>query len=529
MRKLNPPLFLFILFTPKKDRPLVGATPRPKNLKTFGGVALLVNTIMGAGIPLLPSAFQQAGLVVSCLATLVVAVVSGFAATMLAESMKFFPTNNNVHFSHRVEYSTLCKTYLGAGPFWMAQVLLNLSLLSMNLVSILLTVQVMDWTIVRIFGCTCGLILAPDHGGPDFGFRCVCFLANQCSHGDSPFQNAMVVGLGFVVVVCMIIPLSCLNLEDNILVQVVSCVIQIGIIIQWIVTFFMRGLDWEGSAVAPGSFSASAAAAAQGALLGQVILNYAFVVAIPSWCNDKHHSSSVNTTVWTSVGFSTGTFLIVGVLGALAFPNLNGESILTAINRATHGSLTSQISVYLFPLIAVASSIPVFCIIVRQNLVENDICRLRWANVWAVILPWILAIPLTAGNEVFNSIATYTSIVFLAPINFLVPLWTYIVNKGNLSYVDSASALSSMSFSERYPCLSSRIVPRALRIYLDKERPSAPEHFALPACARNSRTRKRAIVLGMMLLLGATIVFSLAMSIWQSVNGEQSLTNATSC
>ncbi len=88
----------------------------------------------------------------------------------------------------------------------------------------------------------------------------------------------------------------------------------------------------------------------------------------------------------------------VGFLGALAFPNLNGADILTALNRQD-ATIFDQITVYLFPIIVVASGIPVYSIIVRYNLVENNICGLRWANFFAVILPWLLAIPLTAGNK----------------------------------------------------------------------------------------------------------------------------------
>jgi amino acid permease len=121
------------------------------------------------------------------------------------------------------------------------------------------------------------------------------------------------------------------------------------------------------------------------------VLNYAFVMTVPSWCNEKRRSSNVNKVVWSSVGISTAFFLAVAVFGAMAFPNLGGEDILTKLNQASNGnSVLTEVSVYLFPIIAVASSIPVFSIIIRYNLMENGICGKLWANIWAVVLPWVI-------------------------------------------------------------------------------------------------------------------------------------------
>jgi hypothetical protein len=91
--------------------------------------------------------------------------------------------------------------------------------------------------------------------------------------------------------------------------------------------------------------------------------------------------------------------------------------------------------VYLFPIIAVASSIPVFSIIIRYNLMENGICGKFWANVWAVVLPWVLAVPLTAGNTIFNDVITYSSILFQLPINMIIPFWIYILAMRRKAYL----------------------------------------------------------------------------------------------
>lgn len=388
-----------------------------KTIGSFAGTMLLINNMMGVGIPLLPALFLEAGFVSPIAVIVLMAIFAGYAGSMLAEAMKYIPGNRD--FDDRIEYASLCKFYLGKGWYWLIQFLLNMSLLSLNLVSILLTVQVMDWTIIAIFKCTYGLVLLPA-GCEGFGFQSVCLeAASVTSHANSPFGNAMVISLGFVVSIILVIPMGYFNLEDNMGIQVVSTAIQTLILFQWFVTFFRRGFSFDG-------VRAFGSGEGQGSVLGQVVLNYAYVMTVPSWANEKRRSSNVNKCVWWAVGSSSFFFLSIGILGALSFPDLGpGEDILTALNRE-NASILDQISVYLFPLIAVASSIPVFSIIVRYNLMENGIFGKLAANIFSVVLPWVIAVPLTAGNTIFNAVATYSSILFVLPINFVVPFVIYI-------------------------------------------------------------------------------------------------------
>lgn len=197
--------------------------------------------MMGVGIPVLPTLLQQAGFVTPIVVILLVALVSGLAGTMLTEAMKYVPGNRN--FDDRIEYASLCKFYLGTGPYWLVQVILNMSLLSVNILSILETVNVMDLTIVRIFNETCGLVLVPTAVNQTFGFDCVAPLG--CSHSNSPFGNSMVISVGFAVVIVIIIPMGYFNLEDNIFIQFVATAIQTLIIVQWLVTFLLQGLSFK--------------------------------------------------------------------------------------------------------------------------------------------------------------------------------------------------------------------------------------------------------------------------------------------
>lgn len=385
-----------------------------KTIASSSGIFLLINNMMGVGLPLLPIMFQSAGLVVPSVVILCVAWFSGLSASMLAESMKYLP--NNRDFEDRIEYSGLAKFYLGKWPYVFTQVVLNLALLSLNLVSILLTVQVMDWTLVAIFKCTYGFSIAPD---PALLSVCQTANATLSPTGNSPFpQGQIVVSLGYAVVIGLVIPMGYFNLDDNMIVQVIATIIQFVIIASWLVTCLRHGLHLD-------AIPLFGSGPSQGNVLGNIMLNYAFITTIPSWVNEKRRSSAVKGVIWPAVSISTLCYFLVGILGALSFPNMGDSDLLTTISNDPEASILDKISVYLFPLVAVASSIPIFGIIIRYNLVENKVLSLRWANFVSILLPWILVVPLTAGNSIFTLVSQYTSLAFQLPINLCVPFVIY--------------------------------------------------------------------------------------------------------
>ena len=59
--------------------------------------------------------------------------------------------------------------------------------------------------------------------------------------------------------------------------------------------------------------------------------------------------------------------------------------------------LYAKVGTYLFPPAALLTSIPVFSIIVRYNLMENQICGSFVANLFSVVLPWVVALFFFSG------------------------------------------------------------------------------------------------------------------------------------
>ena len=58
---------------------------------------------------------------------------------------------------------------------------------------------------------------------------------------------------------------------------------------------------------------------------------------------------------------------------------------------------------YAFPIVAVVSSIPVFSIVVKYNLIENGASP-RLAFLWGVVAPWVMAFPLVYMPDILGQV-----------------------------------------------------------------------------------------------------------------------------
>ena len=383
-----------------------------KTIGFFGGFALLVNNMTGPGMTAIPPIFQQAGWLVPSLCFLVVALVATLSSTMLCQAMASIPGNDK--FQDRVELTTLAKRVFGKWGFYFTMLLFVLSLQSVNVASIVESAQTMDLTIIRIFGKSCALEFAPD-----FGFIC----HKGFGTGVSPFgDDVWVISIGFLVILLMAVPLGYVNLDDNIGVQKGAFVILMIICVEWFVWFVYRGdLDY-GNVPAVGKDMSQ--------VLGTIVFNYAYVTTIPSCFNEKKPHVSINTSMWSSAILSFVLFMFLGVLGAWSYHYSPSDDVLSKINDDLSGSpfmnLCSQVTVYLFPLVALVSGIPIFSIIVRYNLMENKVCGKGWANVWGVLFPWLVSIPAYTGSGLLQVI-NWTSLLVNGFINFVIPTLIYIV------------------------------------------------------------------------------------------------------
>ena len=79
----------------------------------------------------------------------------------------------------------------------------------------------------------------------------------------------------------------------------------------------------------------------------------------------------------------------------------------------------------MFPIVAVVSSIPVFSIVIKYNLIENGFSN-SVGIFWGVLFPWIVAFPLLYMPNVLAQFVNFTSLVFVSFTDFIVPFSLYV-------------------------------------------------------------------------------------------------------
>mmetsp|Transcript_6762 Transcript_6762/g.10341 ORF Transcript_6762/g.10341 Transcript_6762/m.10341 type:complete len:529 (+) Transcript_6762:379-1965(+) len=374
-----------------------------KTIGTLGSFVLLVNNITGPGLVVLPLAYQKSGWIVSTFGVIFLGVISAISCDMLIESMARIQGNEN--FQGRVEFTYLAKKLLSRKSYYCVLVLFLFALITTNISSIVESGQVIDGALLDA-GHACALRIYPE---PGF----ICLKRGQGSDSDSVFGNDYVISVGYIVIMVVSIPMGLLNLDDNIFVQVLSFVGLLVVCVVWFVYFCWEGLD---SGLAP-SYSHSAAA------LGYLFFNYGYVITIPSWINEKRENVPIRSMVWQTTVLGALMFALVGFLGAMSHKYTHGEDLLSVLT-SNSVSLCTRLVTYLFPLFSLVTSIPVFSIIMRYNLLENNICTPAVANFWSVIFPWVISLFFYGGTSV-NYILTWAGILTVGPLNFIVPIWLY--------------------------------------------------------------------------------------------------------
>jgi len=133
---------------------------------------------------------------------------------------------------------------------------------------------------------------------------------------------------------------------------------------------------------------------------------------------------SVNKSIWISTTVATITFFILGYFGAISYFFPPESDILSVINSSPQSNAFDKVLVYLFPLMVLATTIPVFSIIVRYNLLQSKVCPRGIANLIAVALPWVVVIPFLTGNGL-NEILNWGTLIFTSVANFIIPFLVY--------------------------------------------------------------------------------------------------------
>jgi len=454
-----------------------------KSIGYLAGCALLVNNITGPGVPQLPNMFVEAGWLLPSICILSVWVMTTLSASMYCEAMRHIPGNE--HFRGRAEYTVVVKHYFGGRWVAAARWGLNGSLQSLNIISVVLSAQVVDNAISAVFGQSCAINFTPFEnvltlrsgetrfvpGSTDF-LSCVDTTALD---GGSAWGCHIVLTAGFVIAAALALPCGRWNLDDNMSIQTIAFALTIGCWLIWIVA----SLSVEDLTPLP-AVNTNPDTGTQAAVLGTILFNFGFVTTVPSWVNEKKPHVSVNKSLWVSTTLCIGVFFLVGISGALAFPDvLQGLVTNTCAEQVKHGDFNCandllqvftqrklmpaafrdhaildgvlRLSVYAFPIVAVVSSIPVFSIVVKYNMIEAG-SSTKMATFLGVVMPWILAFPLLKMPNALGQLVNFTSLFFVAFTDFIVPLLLYVcLHRGGGSAVSPPSSGSSIPELETTP------------------------------------------------------------------------------
>ena len=360
--------------------------------------------------------YHYAGYVNATLLIVLFGLMSGLAASFLCEAMASIKGNDR--FQSRVEMMSIARLSLPRYAYYCTLMIFIFNLLIQNISAIVESAQTTDATIVAIFGKSCGAEIYPNQtftcvggGGQNFINTTAIIIA------DSVFGDAWILSLGFILVALLAIPLGYWNLDDIIGVQIGAGILLFGIIIAWMYEFGSRGLKYQVHAF--GSHPANE--------VGTTVFNYAYIVTVPSWINEKSPGISINKSIWSALLPAIVTFTLLGWIGALAIKTTSTTDLLASLSTPETSTI-AQIATYLFPWAALVSGIPIYSIIIRYNLIENNICTTTWANFWSVIFPWISAFCLMSGN-LLNTALNWGSILTTIPLNLMLPAFLYIVAK----------------------------------------------------------------------------------------------------
>lgn len=395
-----------------------------KNIGIIGSFCLVTNNITGPGMLHIAAVFQKSGFVVPLIVFIMICVGSAGASTLLCDAMARMPGNGQ--FDLRYEFSDIISYFLGRRWFVISQATFFFGIFTQAAASIVGTAQSMDSLVAFIFGKTWALQVTGPAGTPWFlewdpahfcGRRaqetgCVPFAHLVDQNG---YQIGMVFTAGYVVTMITMMPMGFLNLDDNIKFQIGSFVFLVVLCGEFI--YEMLVVQGQAPSLMP------AIGLDYSSMVGTILFNFAYCPTLPSWMNEKKPEVPTTKLLWSSAIFSTLMYILIGAAGAMAFPG--AETNLLQVLGSRRSSGMTRICSYLFGSLVIGLGIPVFCIVMRYNLVVGGLTGSR-ATFLGVALPWAVSWLLYQGSAAENFISL-SGVVLVSAIGFVLPLMGAIV------------------------------------------------------------------------------------------------------
>jgi amino acid permease len=316
-----------------------------KDIGTLDSFVYILIQMYGYGVLALPVIYQQVGLVVATLALILFTFFFGLAPLLVAEATALIPGNDK--FQKRIEFANLIDFYFSKRWYYIFQVLLAGNLLLSNLTNIRVSSQIVDSLIQFFFGNTVAVVFYPNSK----------ILVTK--HVNYFYGNDIVlaISLGYVILTVTLLPLGLVNLKANIKAQYVSCAVMIFGVVEFCWHYIVkRGIHWNAVPLFGTSYTQ---------LVSVMIFTLSFTTLVPSWINMKKEHVSIPAIIWSTSLLSLLCNLIIGLLGAYAYPNLNSDDLLQYMSESEP---ITKVTTYCYTFAVISSSrnlIPTLYSIIR--------------------------------------------------------------------------------------------------------------------------------------------------------------------
>ena len=406
----TPPLPSHLSLSPD-SLPLHPSLPS-KSLSFFFSFVFIINQIWGPGVLAIPIVFQQSGVVLTLATMVVFMVVSALSSTLLSQAIALIP--GNCHYERRFEFSSALQYYGGHRTFVVCSVLLNITIQSYTLASIVICAQSIDQALVEITGKTFALILYPH----------VAFTSLDSAAFEALTSGsfALAVTLGYVVIVVLFLPTCFQSLDDNVkTVQLLSFLCFLAILIEFGVYFVMLGMKpaREGGGFHP----VPALGSTYTQLISVFIFSWSYTMFIPSWLNEKKDAVSVNAVIWSSGFAALLGYAGFGLLCAAVEVGIHLDNILPILTDTA--PVVTRIFAHAFALTIIAPGIPICAVSTRQNLLSAKVVGVRWAYFLSAVAPFLLSFLFSSG-AFFANLLVWSSLLFNGVVNFIIPHALYL-------------------------------------------------------------------------------------------------------
>lgn len=374
-----------------------------RSIGYIGGICLLVNNCLGPGLVQMNTQMQLSGWLPTIGGIMLFGGLAFVSCWMLmyAQSRVLVKKNSS---SGRVEFTGICEHYFHHRLFLFSVFFYILTMIVQCVSGIQQTTQLMDLMIVRLFGKSCALEIYPN------------FFTIPCSNEDNGFSvfaaGSGVLSAGFIASAIVALPFGFFPLEDSIIFQILSCAVM-GICV------VMLGVDL--SSLGFHTDRLPAVGTSMSGLVGLMMFNFSLAFSLPSWNNERKLEVGVKRSVSSSIVIGSLTMVVIGVLGALAFPPLLGSDKNLIDFASSSDRPVTIAAVYIFSLANNITTVPVFSIMIRYTLLEHKLIRKAWiANLVAILLPWLLVIPFSTGSG-FSLIIEFGGSIFIGITCFVAP------------------------------------------------------------------------------------------------------------